>query len=105
MSEKKDFDLKAVGDLMNEAYLDGVDTIIGLVNEAFVKYGNNDSMTEEMKQGMGLLCSILQEAQTEVHSTDYMASVTADFLKKAAKRDLANFKKPFFKPKRGKVKV
>jgi hypothetical protein len=103
--ETKIFDVNTVTDLMNESYLDGFDTLVGVLQDAMHNYLAGDTLNEDMKAGIALIGNVLMTTQEEVHSTDFMGDVTKDFLEKAAKRDLASFKKPFYKPKKGKVKV
>ena len=103
--EKKILDVNTVGELMNEAYLDGADTIIGVLQEAMTTYLSGGELNDDMKAGIAIIGNVLVSTQEEVHSKDFMGDVTKDFLEKAARRDLANFKKPFYTPKKGKVKV
>ena len=103
--EKKILDVNTVGELMNEAYLDGADTIIGVLQDAMTEYLSGGKLNDDMKAGIALIGNVLMSTQEEVHSKDFMGDVTRDFLEKAARRDLASFKKPFYKPKKGKLKL
>ena len=104
--KKKEFDVKLVVDLMNESYLDGVDTVVGVLQEAMTNYLKSGKLTKDMKGGIALIGNVLVSTQEEIHTNDFMGDVMKDFLAKAARRDLASMKKPFYKlKKKGKVKL
>ena len=105
VKESKEFvHVSEVATLMSQSFKDGINTCAEVIKDVCVKCEEKKNSEEFMKGILTAAKAVLQ-AQEQAEVQELVNEMTTDLIDRAAKADLAKFRMPFYKKKKGKVRT